>query len=196
MLVVIFIGLYLRDFDYGRLRGTAPSPTWILVASGLAMVSRYWGVVIWRTILLDLGAGGLPTFRALSAVYARAWLGRYIPGKVAWIAGKVYFASSHGVSKQKLAVSSVLEALTQVVSIMALSLCFLAFDSRFDSVDPTIRTAMFVGGVAMSLLIVPSIFNRLSAMALRVLGRRHLGTVTETVQVPVWQQQNNLCLQR
>ncbi len=171
-LITVFIFWYVRDFDFDQIRGESIRPGYIVAASLVALAFRYWGVFIWQTILLDLGATKLPGFAGLSKVYAKAWLGRYIPGKVTWIAGKVYFASEHGISKRKLAVSSILEALTQIIAIFALSLIFLAFDDRFAEVDGNIRLAMLVIGGAMSLSIIPSVFNWLVRIMMKVLRRK------------------------
>lgn len=113
--VVVFFALYLRSIDWQRLSHLHFSWGYLVAATVSATVSRYWGVLIWRYILRDLGATDLPDFVTMADVYAKSWLGRYIPGTVTWIAGKVYMASAHRISKSRLAVSSLLEGGTQIL---------------------------------------------------------------------------------
>src|SRR5258708_4169266 len=117
--VIVFFVVYLRGLDWSRLAHVHYDWRYLIGATIIMTIGRYFGVVIWRFILSDLGAKGLPRFAIMAHVYAKAWLGRYIPGTVTWIAGKVYMASSHGISKTRLAVSSLLEGAMQVIAIMS-----------------------------------------------------------------------------
>ena len=171
-LVLVFLMIYLRQFDYSQLEGLEFRLLPALLATIVGLAFRYWGVFIWQRILLELGAQGLPSFRSLSGVYSKAWLGRYLPGKVAWIGGKVFFASDHGVPKKQLAVSSVLEALVQVIATFAVAVGFLAFDPRFDAIDVRIRFTILIGGAVLAILAIPAVFNRVIQLLLRVVRKQ------------------------
>jgi len=173
-LIVVFLTLYLRDFDYDQLNGIELRLEYLTVAvlSGLAF--RFWGVVVWTKILENLGAERLPNFRTMASVYGKAWMGRYIPGKVVWIAGKVLFATKYGISKSRLGSSSILEAIIQIVAIYAISLVFLLLDPRFDLVTDRLKWSLVIGGAALSVLVIPRVFNWLMGVCLELLGKSSL----------------------
>ncbi len=171
VVVVVFIALYLRTIDYDDLRGREVEPGYLVAASVVGLAARYWGVFVWRTILVDLGAVDMPRWSALSNVYAKAWLGRYIPGKVAWIAGKVYFAGEHGLSKSKLAVSAVLEALVQIVLYLVIALALLGGTGRLDGINGTARWTVVIGSAILALAMAPPVFNRVVRLTARVARR-------------------------
>lgn len=104
--IIVFLILYLKGTDLSQLRHLHIRWLWVLVGSAWGLVFRYWAVFIWRVILRALGSPSLPNFRLMTYVFAKAWMARYIPGTITWIAGKVYMAASYGISKSRLAVSS------------------------------------------------------------------------------------------
>ncbi|HVW99146.1 MAG TPA: lysylphosphatidylglycerol synthase domain-containing protein [Candidatus Babeliaceae bacterium] len=164
-LIVLFFVLYLRSVDFSKLAHLSISWSYLLLASLISLVFRYWGAFIWRTILSALGATGLPNFTVLTHIYARAWMGRYIPGTVTWIAGKIYLANKVGISKSRLAVSSLLEGGMQIIALMAVSMLLLGFDPRLDVIPVGVKVLMVVLGVVLLLFLSPPIFNRLLHVA-------------------------------
>lgn len=173
-LIAIFLIRYLRTLDYDRIRDLSISYKWAIVATAVSLAFRYWGVFIWRVILSTLGAVDLPRFTILALVYAKAWLGRYVPGTVTWIAGKVFLASSHGISRRRLLVASVLEGAMHVIAILAISLVFLGIDERLDVVPTPARLTLLALGLALSVVLIPRVFNRLTVLMLRVTRRENL----------------------
>jgi uncharacterized membrane protein YbhN (UPF0104 family) len=141
-LLILFLALYLRSLDFSKLASVELNWWYLLLASVLALTNRYVGTFTWFTILRTLGATDLHLHRHLIYVYAKAWMGRYIPGTAPWILGKIYFASQHGISKQKLAVSSLLEGGLQIVTMLVFSLALLVFDLALffvaKAVDPSL----------------------------------------------------------
>ena len=130
-IVLVFLGIYISNLDWDKLTSISISWTWILVATVFGLGARFLFARIWIFFLHNLGATikGEKTFE-LYEVYAKSWLGRYIPGSVAWVLGKVYFASKLGISKTKLAVSSFLEAILQIITIMLTASLLLVIDPR------------------------------------------------------------------
>lgn len=171
-LIVIFFALYLSDIDYSRISGIEPSWLWLTMASLIALAFRYLGVFVWRRILLDLGAQKVPRFRTLSSIYAKAWMGRYVPGKVTWIAGKVYLASSQGISKSRLAVASTLEAVVQVVALTTVSLLLVGLDVRTAVIWPEVKILLVLFAVVMIVLLHPRIFNWMIQFVYRTVARK------------------------
>jgi glycosyltransferase 2 family protein len=160
LLVIVFLALYMRGIDYDQIRALSIDWPLLLLATIISLGFRYWGVFIWRTILQDLGSRQLPPFRQLAAVYSKAWMGRYIPGTVTWIAGKIYLASSIGISKSRLTVASLLEAAVQIVAITTVSLFLVGFDPRTNVIAPELKALLVAGAVCLLISLHPAIFNR------------------------------------
>ena len=169
--IVVAFGWFLWQVDWASLGDTEVVWGWMLGATALALAFRYLGVVVWRVVLTRLGAGALPRFRVLADIYAKAWLARYIPGTVPWIAGKIYLAAQHGIAKSKLAVSTLVEAAAQIVAVSAVSLALLAIDPRIGEISPLLRWLVGIGAVAGFVAMTPPVFNRLLALGFRLLRR-------------------------
>lgn len=175
VVVIVFFALYLRSVDFSKITHMRVDWPMIALATLISLGFRYWGVFIWRTILKALGAKELPRFAILSDVYAKAWMGRYIPGTVTWIAGKIYIASKVGISKSRLAVSSLLEGGMQIIAVMAVSMLLLGFDPRLDVISWQIKIAMVVLGCVFLLFLSPPVFNRLLRWAHKLIKKQEPG---------------------
>lgn len=175
-LLVVFLVLYLRSIDLAALREVRPLWWSLAVATVLALAFRFWGAFIWTTLLRGLGAHDVRLSPELAEVYARSWLGRYIPGTAPWILGKIWFASQHGVSRSKLAVSSLLEAALQIIVQLVFALSLLLGDRRLDVVAAPLRAVLVVGLALCLVALVPRVFNALLSLALRVVRRGPLAT--------------------
>ena len=143
------------------------------MATLLSLVYRYLGVFIWLRLLRRLGGTGLHGHYAeLTYIYAKSWLGRYIPGAATWILGKIYFAGRHGVPRSKLAVSGMLEGALQIVATLIVGTTLVLLDSRADAIAPWLRLTMILALVVSVVLLIPPVFHRLLALGFRVLRRR------------------------
>ena len=171
-LIVLFFALYLQSVDFSKLDNIHISWDYIGLATLISLAFRYWGALIWRIILSSLGAKGLPTFTVLNHIYAKAWMGRYIPGTVTWIAGKVYLANKVGISKSRLAVSSVLEGGMQIIALMAVSMLLLGFDPRLDVIPGQVKVLMVVLGLVLLVFLSPVVFNRLLRFAYMLVRKK------------------------
>jgi glycosyltransferase 2 family protein len=169
LLAVAFFALYLRGMDYSQIQSLSIDWSKFTIATLLSLGFRFWGVNVWRSILKDLGSKALPSFAVLSAVYAKAWMGRYIPGTVPYITGKILLATSLGIPKSRLAVASVLEGAAQVVAVTAVSLLLVGFGPRSDVLAPRLRLLLLAGALALMAALQPSVFNRLLRSAFRTL---------------------------
>lgn len=180
VLIVVFFAFYLHDIDYSTFSQLQLSWPLLILASLISLAFRYWGVFIWKTILKDLGAKELPSFTVLSHVYSKAWMGRYIPGSVTWIAGKIYMANKLGISKSRLAVSSLLEAGVQIVATMSVSLLLLGFDPRLNVIPSTTKAFMVLIAVSLLVVLYPPILNRLLNLAHRIVKKKAGGEELRT----------------
>ncbi|HSX42966.1 MAG TPA: lysylphosphatidylglycerol synthase domain-containing protein [Candidatus Saccharimonadales bacterium] len=173
-LLVLFLALYLHSIDFAKLRHLDLNWWYLVLASVLALITRYMGTYIWFVILRTLGARDLHLQKQLIYVYAKAWMGRYIPGTAPWILGKIYFASQHGISKQKLGVSSLLEGGLQIVTMLVFALALLVFDKRLDVLSVSFKALMIGVAVAGIIILIPAIFNRLITLAYKLLRHKEL----------------------
>jgi glycosyltransferase 2 family protein len=131
VLIAFFAVLYLSTLDWAAISQIRPNWWLIAVATALGLAARYWYAGIWVYFLKNLGAKLAPgQLVELLEVYAKSWLGRYIPGSVAWVLGKIYFASKLGISKTRLAISSFLEAVLQIVVVLITASLLLIVDPR------------------------------------------------------------------
>jgi len=175
-LLILFLALYLRSVDFSKLVHLHFSWWYLALASLLGLIKNYVGTYTWFAILKSLGAQELHLQKLLIYVYAKAWMGRYIPGTAPWILGKIYFASKHGISKQKLAVSSLLEGGLQIVTMLVFSLVLLLFDKRLDVLGGGFKALMASVGLVGIITLSPAVFNRLVSFAYRVLKHKQLET--------------------
>lgn len=177
ILLILFLVLYLKSVDFSKLAHLRLNWWYLLLASVLALVGRYLGTFTWLVILKTLGAANLRMQKQLIYVYAKAWLGRYIPGTAPWILGKIYFASQHGISKQKLAVASILEGGLQIVTLLVFSLILLGFDSRLDVLGAGFKLLMIAVAAMGIIILSPKIYNKLIVTAYKLL--RHKSVAAE-----------------
>lgn len=176
LLLAVFLGLYLKSIDYSQFKEAEFAWSFILIASLLGLATRFLQIFIWFVLLKGLGAKDLNSnIPSLIYVYAKSWMGRYIPGTAPWILGKIYFASKHGISKNKLAVSSLLEGGLQIAVVMAVSFLMLFSDSRLNVIDFKLKILMAIVLAGCVVAILPPIFNRIVAKAYKIIKRKSLG---------------------
>lgn len=175
VIIIFFLVLYLKGTDFSQLRHLRINWWLAIVASAWALLFRYWAVFIWRVILRALGSPTLPSFRLMTYIFAKAWMARYIPGTVTWIAGKVYMAASYGISKSRLAVSSMLEGGMQVVASTVVSLLLIGFSSHVESIPVAVRIVVVLVSLACLSILFPPVFNRLLHKAHVVIKKQKPG---------------------
>lgn len=172
VVLVVFLALYIKGIDWNEFGKAQFNIVFLIVATLFSLTFRYWGVGIWFFLLGKLGAGSLRgKYTELAYVYAKSWLGRYIPGAATWIVGKVYFASKLGISRARLGVSGLLEGALQIAATLALGLFLLVIDPRTEALDAWYRIAMLVAFVLCVVALIPRVFEFLVNLALRIVRR-------------------------
>jgi glycosyltransferase 2 family protein len=156
---IAFMVWYIRSLDWRTLEGLTVTLWPLALATVLGLLFRYCGVITWMLVLKGLGAEKIENKAAMAHVYAKSWLGRYLPGKVTWILGKVYFASLLGIPKRNLAVASVFEGALQAAVVLFLSLCLLALDPRLDVFAARQKMLLILGSIALLAVMLPAVFN-------------------------------------
>ena len=184
--LLVFGWLYLQSLDWRTLSRLTLHPGWVLIATGFALVARYIFGGLWIYFLHQMqragerGAkqrglaghdGARISFSQLMLVYAQAWFGRYIPGAVTWLAGKVLLAAKLGISKRRLAVSSFFEIALQLLTVLSSGLLLLLLDDRASQLGAgmgwLLATAVVVGVVAL----LPPVFGKLIQAAAKLAKR-------------------------
>lgn len=162
LLVLVFLGYFLRDVDWSGLSSLDPSYPFLVLALPVSLLVRFLQPLTWAALIRDYGEEP-PPYPALTLVYAKSWLGRYIPGKVAWIGSKVLFGSRHGVKKGVLAVTSVLEAGINLGTGLGVSLLLLAVTGETARIGQPVRISAAVAFVAVAVALAPGNFNAVIA---------------------------------
>jgi glycosyltransferase 2 family protein len=167
--VALVIGaiFYVQGIDWNSIHLDQISWSWVLIAVVLALFQRYGYAFIWLFLLKRLGASIGGQTREFVAVYAKSWLGRYIPGGVTWIFGKIFFANRLGVSATKLGVSSFLESVLQIISILISALIMLAFDPNIQAIGWWVIPALVAAALIGLASVYPPVFNRVLQVSYR-----------------------------
>ena len=132
----------------------------------------------WGLLKCAARGGGLPLASA-AGIFASAWLGRYLPGRLWTAAGKVYLGRQKGVELHHLSISVFFELTLSVTAqaTVALILIILFFDgfifgSRFE---------VYLAGLTIVLIMLaihPSVFWRLVNRLMVRLGRQPIDSAS------------------
>ena len=164
---------YLRGVDWTELQSLPVEPIFLILALPISMGTRFLLSAVWMSLIRQYGED-IPHYSQLNYVYAKSWLGRYIPGNVAWVASKVFFAGQHGIRKGVLGVTAVIEVGVQLLSALALAFLLLGVSGRFSHVNLDIRVLAGVAFFGILLMLIPPIFNRCISAAMRLIRRTEL----------------------
>jgi len=172
ILVVAFLVSFATTLDLAAVFSFEINWLLIAAASLLAIATRFIFAFIWRVLLSGMGAEiDKKLSGELLAVYAKAWLGRYLPVSAGWVIGKIYFASNLGISKTKLAVSSLMEAMQQLVIVMSLASLLLVFDPTIAELAGGYRVLLVIVSIIGLLSITPKVFNSVVSLAHKLIRK-------------------------
>lgn len=172
VLIAVFFIIYINNTDFSKIDLTSIDWALLLAAVLLGVVARYWSAFIWILVLRSLGAKDLiANIKELFYVYAKSWMGRYIAGKLPWIAGKIYFASKLGISKNKLAIGSLVEIALQILTYTIVPLTLILFDSNLAGISLPYMPALILTTILCILCITPAVFNRLISLTYKITKR-------------------------
>ena len=172
ILVVAFLVAFAATLDLQTVFSFEINWFLIALASLVAIATRFIFAFIWRVLLSGMGAEIDQKLSAeLLAVYAKAWLGRYLPVSAGWVIGKIYFASNLGISKTKLAVSSLMEAMQQLVIVMSLASLLLVFDPTIADLAGGYRVLLVIASIIGLISITPRVFNSVVSFAHKLIRK-------------------------
>lgn len=168
--VIAFCVVYASRLDWSRLSGLRFNLPAMILSLIAGVCYLFLSAFIWIRMLFRLN----PSVRAswdLLAVYAKSWMGRYIPGKVVWIAGKIHFASRFGIPVSQLGVTSFLEAGVQMATQLVISLVIVLIDGHFGMLPDSLRLITIIAIIGLLVALAPPVFNILTSTLLRVMRR-------------------------
>jgi hypothetical protein len=139
----------------------------VLGALGLVGVGLVSAMLSWRAVLDGLGSRLPPP--AAARVYFLGQLGKYVPGSVWPILAQAELSNEYGVPRARAGFAAITQMLIGLVVGIAVAAVSLAA-----SAPGALVTYWWLGLVAVAgvVALVPAVFNRASAVALR-LARRH-----------------------
>ena len=172
--VAIFAYFYLQSIDWATLFKIKINWLWMLAATGASLAVRFWFAEIWMLLLRRLGAQIRKDRFELFVVYAKSWLGRYIPGGATWILGKIYFATKLGISKAKLGISSFLEGALQIIVVLVSAAAMLAVDPHVQKLGRGWVWALLAAALAGLIVVYPAVFNRVVTFGYKLIRKQGL----------------------
>lgn len=172
ILAVLTFGIaYTKSLEWERLSTIAINLGYLALSVFVGVLYLCLATYIWIRMLWRLNPEVKPSWD-LYAVYAKSWMGRYIPGKVVWIAGKIHFASNYGIPASQLGITSLLEAGVQMATQLVISLIIVLVDGNFHVLPDSIRWLVLTAIIGMIVALIPPIFNSVLSLGLRLLRRR------------------------
>ena len=132
------------------------------ITLGLAMSNL---VFAWNKILRTIEPSHkISNFNALK-IYVYSWFGKYIPGKIWTVLGKVYLGNKEGVSKKSLLISSFLDGSFSIISALVLGVSFLFIS--LGNIFPSLYLLSVLVVIFGIIIIHPKVFYPLFNFVLR-----------------------------
>jgi hypothetical protein len=132
-----------------------------------SLMLLWWGLLKWVC-----RGGGLPLGPA-ARIFASAWLGRYLPGRIWTAAGKVYLGRQQGADLRRLSISVFFELTLSITAQAAVALILIIL--FFDGFVFGSRLEIYVAAAVLVLILLaihPAIFWRLVNRLMSRLGRQ------------------------
>ena len=137
-----------------------------LLAGDIMMRSAVW----WDLVRYFAGPAS-PRYRNLVKVFLYSWLGRYVPGKVAYLVGRFYLGRSAGAQTSALVSSMAYENVLILLTAMVLSAVLLVPSLAIESESFWPYLALPAAAAGGIVLIQPPVLQRVLHLAMRFTGR-------------------------
>jgi uncharacterized membrane protein YbhN (UPF0104 family) len=175
VLIFYFLGRGLVS-NWGNLKSEEidVQPALLLLSGLLLAGDVLLRSVIWADLLGYYTGQERPPLRRLAKVFVYSWIGRYLPGKVAYVVGRFYLGRSVGVPSPALVGSIAYENVLLLVAALALASLTLvpSLAAESESVLPYLALPVLAVGVMVALQ--PPVLRRGLHFVLRLLGREPL----------------------
>ena len=144
----------------------------VLIFSGLLLAGDIlMRTVVWGDLLGYFAGPARPAYRQLVKVFLYSWLGRYIPGKVAYLVGRFYLGRSAGAPTSALVGSIAYENVLILLTAMMLSALLLVPSLAVESESFWAYLALPAVAIAGVAVLYPPVLRRLLHLAMRITGR-------------------------
>lgn len=158
ILVLIFVLIYIRDTDFKALFEIDVDYGLLIGVTLLILASRFIMPFAWQELIYQFDKKKIEPIDLLY-IYAKSWMGRYIPGKVVWVGGKIAMSMEKGISKLTAVMASFIDSIFQVFSGFLIGLLALVKIEYIVKQDiPTIWVFLLI--IISLIFITPHIFNR------------------------------------
>jgi len=156
LLILFFLSKYLYN-NWSQVRGfPILFNYYYLIISFLLLFISFVGMSFtWYRILNIIDKNFFSPFIAFK-IYIYSFLGRYVPGKIWTVVGKVYLGSKEGANKKSLAVSSFLDSVLSLMATSTLGIIFLLVSIDFKFLNIILLPALIV--IIGLIFIHPKIF--------------------------------------
>ncbi|UCE27479.1 MAG: flippase-like domain-containing protein [Candidatus Coatesbacteria bacterium] len=169
----VLLGVLVKIFvdNFGQIRVYVSRLDWRFVAGAAAIQAvMNWTIYeLWLVMIRRLGGriGRRPAWKAFFLPY----FARYVPGKVALVAGKVHYCTEEGIPARKAVVSILVE--NALVVIPGLSLAALSSFYLFRGlVSPALSASLLVVAVLLLCSLHPAVLRRVLSVPMRLFGRK------------------------
>ena len=173
-IAALFLVIYAQSLDWDSLGALEVNFGWLAVATILGIATRFLFARIWLFFLSQSGEVKSADRAELYLVYAKSWLGRYIPGSVTWVIGKVVFAAKLGISKSRLTVSSFLEAVLQLLTVLLTATLLLVADPRTFEFAGNWVWFLLAAAVIGLVFVLPPVFKAWASIAYKLIRKSEL----------------------
>lgn len=170
LLVLIFVIIYIKDTDFKALLEIDVNYSLIIGVTILIVISRFIMPFAWQQIIFQFDGKKIDSVDLLY-IYAKSWMGRYIPGKVVWVGGKITMSMDKGVSKITAVMASFIDSIFQIFSGFLIGLLALV---KIDYiVGEGISPIWIFDLILLSLVfIIPQVFNRIVSIIYRLTKKK------------------------
>ncbi len=187
LLIGVLLVFYLRRLDFSALARIHLTWVYLVAAVAAGLFHRLLVPGVWVLLLRSLGVA-VRNYPAYNFVYAKAWLGRYVPGKVAMVAARIYFAETLGAGRSVIAVTSIAEIGAQLWVGGAIGLLGIASLAGSVEALASYRALAFGFVALLAVGLFPPVFNRVMKSVFRLFRRSvdgHPYVRTQTLAVAV-----------
>lgn len=171
ILIIIFIINYIRKIDFSIVINT--DLNWKIIFC--SFIVRMTGLIIsplsWE-ILLKAYHGKALDKKKIYPIYAESWMGRYIPGKIAWVGGKILFATQEGVKLDTAIITSFLDSILQVFSSMLVATIMFLFSWQIIDLNQQYIHMLYLCTAIMIFCLFPSIFNKIICVVYKIIKHK------------------------
>jgi glycosyltransferase 2 family protein len=173
LLIIVFLIKYLTNIDWVSIKKIEVNYFIIVVATAIYLFNRFLLPLCWLILLNGFGYK-IKNIKEMYYVYSKAWLGRYIPGKITWIGGRVLFGRKMNIPKSILGITSLLEIYIQIVASFIFSFLSIGLSGYLSNLDFVIKIFFIVSFFLFALLMFPNLYISITTFLYKKVRKKDL----------------------